>query len=59
MCLDDDEEDTQHLDRSIARWEQKINRLAKRRNRSGARAARDVTGATANLDYHRRRERIP
>lgn len=58
MCLDDDEIASAHLDKSIFRWEQKIAKLAKRRDRSGHRAARDVTGATANLRDSPRRERL-
>ena len=58
FCLEDDELDASHLERSVARWEQKIKRLASRRDRSGHTTARDVTGATNNLRSNDR-ERIP
>ncbi len=49
LCLEDDELDATHLEKSVAKWEAKIRRKAKRRDRSGHASVRDVTGATLNL----------
>jgi hypothetical protein len=49
LCLEDDELDATHLEKSVAKWEAKIRRKARRRDRSGHAAVRDVTGATLNL----------
>lgn len=58
QCMENDDLDTSHLERGLQRWERKIEQLGKRRKRGGHGAARDVTGATANL-RPRDRERIP
>ena len=58
QCLEDDELDASHLERSVQKWETKIRRLAKRRDRSGHTAVRDVTSSTYNL-RDRDRERVP
>ncbi len=48
-CLEDDELDAGHLERSVQRWEAKVKATARRRARGSHGKARDVTGATANL----------
>lgn len=57
-CLEDDELDAAHLERSVAGWEAKIRRNARKRDRSGHATARDVTQSTLNLRDNDR-ERVP
>lgn len=58
MCLEDDELDASHLEKSVMKWEARIRKMARRRDRSGHTAVRDVTGATNNLRFGGR-ERLP
>lgn len=58
LCLEDDELDASHLERSVAKWEAKMRKNSRKRDRSGHTAQRDVTGSTANLRALDR-ERIP